>query len=40
VTLHFLAVQLFAAIAIALASNFLPPGIPHANEMEAAYPLV
>jgi hypothetical protein len=27
-TLRFLAVQLFAAIAMALASNFLPPGTP------------
>jgi hypothetical protein len=27
-TLRFLAVQLFAAIAIALASDFLPTGIP------------
>jgi len=36
-TLHFLAVQLFAAIAIALASDFLPPGTPRANEMEATF---
>jgi hypothetical protein len=28
VTLRFLSVQLFAAIAIALASGFLPPGTP------------
>jgi len=34
-TLPFLTVQLFAAIAIALASDFLPPGKPRANEMEA-----
>jgi hypothetical protein len=39
VTLRFLAVQLFAAIAIALANNFLPPDTPRANEMEAAHPL-
>jgi len=39
-TLRFLAVQLFAAIAIALASDFLPPGAPRANEMEATHPLV
>ena len=40
VAMRFLAVQLFAAIAIALASDFLPPGTPRANEMEATYPLV
>jgi hypothetical protein len=34
-TLRFLAVQLFAAIAIALASDLLPPATPLANEMEA-----
>jgi hypothetical protein len=39
-TLRFLSVQLFAAIAIALASGFLPPGTPFANEMEATRPLV
>jgi hypothetical protein len=39
-TLRFLAVQLFAALAIALASDFLAPGTPHANEMEATHPLV
>jgi hypothetical protein len=39
-TLRFLAVQLFAAIAIALASDFLPPGTPRANEMAATHPLV
>jgi hypothetical protein len=39
-TLRFLSVQLFAAIAIALASGFLPPGTPRANEMEATHPLV
>jgi hypothetical protein len=38
--LRFLAVQLFAAIAIALASDFLPPGMPRPNEMEATHPLV
>ena len=36
----FLAVQLFAALAIALASDFLPSGTPRANEMEATHPLV
>jgi hypothetical protein len=39
-TLRFLSVQLFAAIAITLASGFLPPGTPLANEMEATHPLV
>jgi hypothetical protein len=39
-TLRFLAVQLFAAIAITLASGFLRPGTPFANEMEATHPLV
>jgi hypothetical protein len=39
-TRRLLAVQLFAAIAIALASDFLSPGTPRANEMEAAHPLV
>jgi hypothetical protein len=39
-TPRFLAVQLCAIIAIVLASDFLPPGTPRANEMEAAYPLV
>ena len=39
-TLRFLAVQLFAAIAIAFASDFLSPGTPLANEMEATHPLV
>jgi hypothetical protein len=38
-TLRFLSVQLFAAIAITLASGFLPPE-PLANEMEATHPLV
>jgi hypothetical protein len=38
--LRFLSVQLFAAIAITLASGFLPPGTPFANEMEATHPLV
>jgi hypothetical protein len=35
--LRFLAVQFFAIIAIVLASDFLPPGTPCANEMEATY---
>jgi hypothetical protein len=39
-TLRFLAVQLFAAVAIALGRGFLPPGTPRANEMEATQPLV
>jgi hypothetical protein len=39
-TLRFLSVQLFAAIAITLASGFLPRGAPFANEMEATHPLV
>jgi hypothetical protein len=39
-TLRFLAVQLFAALAIALASDFLAPGTPRANEMEATHALV
>jgi hypothetical protein len=39
-TLRFLSVQLFAAIAITLATGFLPPGTPLANEMEATHPLV
>jgi hypothetical protein len=38
--LCFLAVQLFAAIAITLATGFLPPGTPFANEMEATRPLM
>ena len=38
--LRFLSVQLFAAIAITLASDFLPPDTPRANEMEATHPLV
>ena len=38
--MRFLAVQLFAAIAIALASEFLPPDMSRANEMEATHPLV
>jgi len=33
--LRFLSVQLFAAIAITLASDFLPPGTHRANTMEA-----
>jgi hypothetical protein len=37
--LRFLGVQLFAAIAIALASDFLPPDTSRANEMEATHPL-
>jgi hypothetical protein len=37
VAMRFLAVQLFAAIAMALANDFLPPGTPCANEMEATY---
>ena len=40
VAMRFLGVQLFAATAMALASDFLPPGTPCANEMEATYPLV
>jgi len=39
-TLRFLAVQLFAAIVIAPARDFLPPSMPRANEMEATHPLV
>ena len=39
-SLGFLNVQLLAAIAITLASGFLPPGTPRANEMEATHPLV
>jgi hypothetical protein len=39
-TLRFLAVQSFAAIALALAGGFLPHGTPFANEMEATHPLV
>jgi hypothetical protein len=39
-TLRFLAVQSFAAMAIALASDFLPPGTPFVNEMEATRSLV
>jgi hypothetical protein len=39
-TLRFLSVQLFAAIAITLANGFLPLGTPFANEMEATHPLV
>jgi len=39
-TLRFYPLQLFAAIAITLASGFLPPGTPLANEMEATYSLV
>jgi hypothetical protein len=38
-TLRFLSVQLFATIAITLASGFLPPGTPLANEMEADPPV-
>jgi hypothetical protein len=37
VVMRFLAVQLFAAIAMALANDFLPPGTARANEMEATY---
>jgi hypothetical protein len=40
VTLRFSAVQLVAAIAMALASDFLPSGTPRANDMEATDPLV
>ena len=36
----FLSVQLFAAIAITLATGFLPPGTTFANEMEATRPLM
>ena len=36
-TLRFSAAQLFAAIAITLANDFLPPGTARANEMEATY---
>jgi hypothetical protein len=36
----FLDVQLFEKIAIAFASDFLSPGTPRANEMEATHPLV
>jgi hypothetical protein len=39
-TLRFLAAQLFAAIAIALAGDFFPSGTRRANEMEATHPLV
>jgi len=39
-TQRFSAVQLFVAIAIAPASDFLRPGTPRANEMEATRPLV
>jgi len=39
-TLRFLAVQLFAALAIALASDFLPPGTHLANTMEARQALM
>jgi hypothetical protein len=38
--LRVLSLQLFAALAIALASDFLLPGTPLANEMEATHPLV
>jgi len=37
--LRFLGVQLFATIAIALASDFLPPDTSRANELEATHPL-
>ena len=40
VVMRLLGMQLFATIAIALASDFLPPGTPRANEMEATHPLV
>jgi hypothetical protein len=40
VAMRCLAVQLFAAIALTLASGFLRPGTPLANEMEATHPLV
>jgi hypothetical protein len=33
-TLRFLSVQLFAAIAITLANGFLPPATPGSNGME------
>jgi hypothetical protein len=39
-TPRFLAVRLFAVIAIALAADFLTPGRPITNEMEAPHPLV
>jgi hypothetical protein len=38
--LRFLSGRLFADLAIVLASDFLPPGTPGANEMEATHPLV
>jgi hypothetical protein len=38
--LRFLSGQLLLAITMALASDFLPPGTPGANEMEATHPLV
>jgi hypothetical protein len=37
VTLRCLAVQFFAIITIAPASDLLPPGTPLANEMEATH---
>jgi len=40
VAIRFLAVQLFVAIAIGLASEFLPAGTGFANEMEANHSLV
>jgi hypothetical protein len=39
-TLRFLAVRLLVTIANALASDFLAPGTPRANAMEAAHTLV
>jgi hypothetical protein len=39
-TLRFLAVQLFATIAIALDPDFLLPATSRANEMEATHSLV
>jgi hypothetical protein len=38
VAMRFLGVQLFAAIMMAPASDFLPPDTPRANEMEATHP--
>ena len=35
--MRFLGVQLFAAIAIAPANDFLPPDTARANEMEATF---
>jgi hypothetical protein len=40
VAMRFLGVQLFATIAMALTSDFLPRRTFRANEMEANHPLV